>query len=132
MGNQTYTLRKLNARDIFPMAAILSKVGVKEVSKCFEAPEVRAAVTGAAKGDEADVASIGMSVFINIAGLILEHLPDCETELFKFLGSLSGMTPAEVGDLPMSTFAEMVMDVVRKEEFRDFFTAVSKLLKQAT
>ena len=127
-----YTLRKLKARDIFPMAAILSKVGMKEVSKCFEVPEVRAAITGVAKGDDTHVASVGMSVFINIAGLILEHLSDCENELFEFLGSLSGMPPAAIGDLPMSTFTEMVMDVVRKEEFRDFFTAVSKLRKQET
>ena len=132
MENKAYTLRTLNAGDIFPMLRILSKVGVKEISKCFEAEDVRKAIAGAANGEETDVASVGMAVFVDMAGLLMENLPDCKDEIFKFLSSLSGMSVADIAALSMADFAEIVIDVVHKEEFKDFFTAVARLFKQAT
>jgi hypothetical protein len=40
------------------------------------------------------------------------------------------MKEKEIAALDMITFSQMVMDVIRKEEFRDFFTAVSESFKQ--
>lgn len=39
------------------------------------------------------------------------------------------MKKEEIAELPAGTFAEMIIDVVKMDGFKDFIKAVSKLLK---
>ena len=125
-----YTLRKLEAKDIAPMASILSKIGLKEVKNCFS-PDDMKAIAGGEGGIEA-VGAVGVSVAFEIAGVILSNYERCQNDVFSFLASLSGMDIKQIESLPLDTFTEMVFDVVKKEEFKDFMKVVSKLFKQAT
>ena len=125
-----YTLRKLEAKDIAPMASILSKIGLKEVKNCFS-PDDMKAIAGGEGGIEA-VGAVGVSVAFEIAGVILSNYERCQNDVFSFLASLSGMDIKQIESLPLGTFAEMVFDVVKKEEFKDFMKVVSKLFKQVT
>ena len=122
-----YTLRKLEAKDIAPMASILSKIGLKEVKNCFS-PDDMKAIAGGEGGIEA-VGAVGVSVAFEIAGVILSNYERCQNDVFSFLASLSGMDMKQVESLPIDTFTEMVFDVVKKEEFKDFMKVVSKLFK---
>lgn len=124
MENEKYTLRKLCADDMFIMFRIISKIGIKDLRKCMAAADVKAAISGK------DVNSVGIAVAFEIAAVLMEHLPDCKKEIYSFLESLSGMKEKELAALDMATFVQMIVDVIRKEEFKDFFTAVSKLFKQ--
>ena len=131
--NTKYELRALKATDFFLVTRILSKIGVKECKQCFESIEIKNAVremmaNQEGKG-EADVASIGMTVVFDIAGVVLGHMEDCEKDIYKLLSNLSGLTTKEVADLPMAEFGEMVIAVIKHEGFRDFFTAVIKQFK---
>ena len=128
---KAYELRHLEADDVFPMFQIISKIGVKEFKACFESPDVQKAVSVIAAGDRnpADLAAVGMAVAFDLAGLITSNLGSCRNEIYLFLSQLSGMTKDEIAHLPMITFFEMIMDVIKKEEFRDFFQLVSKLFK---
>lgn len=123
MENEKYTLRKLCADDMFIMFRIISKIGIKDLRKCMAAADVKAAITGK------DVNAVGIAVAFEIAAVLMEHLPDCKKEIYSFLESLSGMKEKELAALDMATFVQMIIDVIRKEEFRDFFTAVSKSFK---
>lgn len=128
--DKKYTLRALKASDFFLVTRILSKIGVKEFKRCFESEEIKAAVKDVMKdGGEADVASIGMAVVFDIASVVMERMEDCEKDIYKLLSCLSAMTEKEVQNLPMADFGEMVIDVVKHEGFRDFFTAVIKRFK---
>lgn len=122
-----YTLRKLEAKDIAPMASILSKIGLKEVKNCFS-PDDMKAIAGGEGGIEA-VGAVGVSVAFEIAGVILSNYERCQNDVFSFLASLSGMDIKQIESLPLGTFTEMVIDVVKKEEFKDFMKVVSKLFK---
>ena len=122
-----YTLRKLEAKDIAPMASILSKIGLKEVKNCFS-PDDMKAIAGGESGIEA-VGAVGVSVAFEIAGVILGNYERCQNDVFSFLASLSGMDIKQIESLPLGTFTEMVFDVVKKEEFKDFMKVVSKLFK---
>lgn len=126
-----YELRGLKASDFFLMTRILSKIGVKEVKHCFDNDEIKAAVQNMVKqdGGEADVASIGMSVVFDIAGIVLEHIEDCEKDVYKLLSRLSGLKEAEIADLPMAAFGTMVIEVIKHEDFRDFFQQVVSQFK---
>lgn len=131
MTEKKYTLRALKASDFFLVTRILSKIGVKEFKRCFESEDIKAAVRDMMKqdGGEADVASIGMAVVFDIASVVLERMENCEKDIYKLLSCLSSMTEKEVMNLPMVDFGEMVIDVVKHEGFRDFFTAVIKRFK---
>lgn len=127
--NRNYTLRSLKADDIFLVVRIINKIGIKQMKGCFNTPEVLKAITSAAKGQDTDISAVGVTVMLEIAGVILEHLPDCKGEIYALLAALSGMTAAEIAGLPSSTFTKMVMDTIRKDEFRDFFQDVFGLQK---
>lgn len=125
MSEKTYTLRMLKADDLFSVLRIINKIGLNELKKCFDGETVRKAMADAGKEQESDLAAaVGMQIMLDVASLVVERLPECRKELYQFLASLSGMKEQEIADLPMGTFAGMVMDVLQKDEFADFFTQV--------
>lgn len=126
---KAYTFRTLTARDVFPMVAIIRKIGFKEFRSVFDAPEVKQAMLEAQEGNDSSVSSIGFEVVVNLAGVIVEHLGDAEQEIFSFLASVSDLSVQQVMNLPLGTFVEMILDLTRKDEFKDFFKAVARLMK---
>lgn len=133
MNEKNYELRNLTSDDIFPMFQIISKIGIREFKSCFDSPEVKEAIKKSAGGnEEIDLNSIGLAVVIDIAGIIMSNVPRAKEDIYLLLSQLSGMSKKEISALPMSTFAQMIIDVVKKDEFKDFFQVVSKLFKQET
>lgn len=134
MSEATYTLRSLQGADIFPMSAIIKKIGVKEFKNAFQDEEIKSLVNSINNGEmskDAAANQAGMTVILNIVDVVLGNLPRAEKDIYKFLASLSGMKPDEVAALPMATFTGMVIDVIQKEEFKDFIKVVSRLFKSA-
>jgi hypothetical protein len=131
MTDKAFELRQLTADDIFPMFQIISKIGVREFKSCFESEEVRKAIMDMASGakDQANVSAVGLTVAVDIAGVIISNLYKCKDDIYQLLSQLSGMKTKEIANLPMPTFLEMIVAVVKKEEFKDFFQGVTKLLK---
>ena len=131
---KAYELRRLTADDVFPMFQIVSKIGVKEFKVCFESPEIKKMIKDALSDEkpvdkDALKNSIGVAVVLDIAGIIVSNLAKCKNDIYQFLAQLSGMTTKDIAELPMVTFFEMIMDVFKKDEFKDFFQVVAKLLK---
>jgi hypothetical protein len=124
--NKAYELRALCADDVFPVLTILKKVGIKEFKSCFESPEVMAAISQ----EKVDVEAVGITVVFDIATIIIGNLPSCREDIYAFLSGLSGMKKEEIAALPMLTFTEMIVDVVKKDEFKGFMKVVSKLLNK--
>lgn len=134
MSEATYTLRSLQGADIFPMSAIIKKIGVKEFKNAFQDEEIKDLVKSINNGEiskDAAANQAGMAVILNIVDVVLGNLPRAEKDIYKFLASLSGMKPDEVAALPMATFTGMVIDVIQKDEFKDFIKVVSRLFKSA-
>ena len=131
--DKAYTLRDMNADDLFVVLKIINKIGVKEVKNCFSAVEMKENLQAVASagGDENNeyVAAVGLNVMMSIAGLVVERLPECKTEIYQFLSSLSGMKVDEVAAMPMADFFGMVMDVFKHPSFNDFFQRVVGLFK---
>ena len=122
MDNKVYELRVLKADDLFVMLKIINKIGLQEVRECFNSVEVKQALSNSANGkDEAFVSAVGMRIMFDVASLIVAKLPDCKTDLYAFLASLSGMKEKEIAELSMVTFYDILIDVFKKEEFKDFF-----------
>lgn len=132
--DKTYELRELQADDLFIMINIVNKIGIKEFKSCFESDEVKAAVLNMAKEDDetdesADVVSVGISVALDIATILLANIGKCKNDIYALLAQLSGLTVGDIAKLPVKTFTGMVIDLVKKEEFADFFQDAVKLFK---
>lgn len=126
---ETIEIRPLSAKDIFPMVKIIRKIGLNDFGKCFEPEEINAITATFSGGTEELTRMVGMNVVLKIVDVILENLPAVGEEVFMFLASLTGKTKTEVEDLPMDVFFNLVVDVLKREEFVGFMKAVSKLLK---
>lgn len=120
-----FELRTLNATDIFPMSTIISKVGIEEFKKCFESDDVKKLI----KGGKANESLVGMTVMLQIGNVILANLHKCENDIYNFLASVANTNIEEIKTLSMGEFIELIVSIVKKPEFKDFFSVVSRLFK---
>lgn len=123
---EAFALRKLEAKDIAPMASIISKIGWHQIRAAFQQSDMNDMVDEEGK---IDLNALGMAVGFDMVGIILANYEKCQSDVFSFLSSLSGMKVKQIESLPPADFAAMVIAVVQKEEFKDFFTVVSTLFK---
>ena len=131
-----FELRRLKSDDVFPMFKILSKIGLKEIKANLDPASIRNMVS-AFKGNNdeenteensEDIAySVGLSVFLDLAQIVITNLPECKKEIYTLLSQVSGMTEKQIASLDMVTFTEMIVAFFKKEEFKDFFKVVSRL-----
>lgn len=125
-----YTLRGLEAEDLFPLTTIVSKIGIKEIKDCFATDDVMEAIKNmGAEGENKGIEKIGLSLALEIANVVFANLQHCREEIYLLLSQLSGKSPSEIAHLPLHIFMRMIVDVIRKEEFKDFFEAAAQLLK---
>ena len=130
-----YTFRPLGGEDVFLMFKIIGKIGVKEFNACFENDGIKHLVAGmmgekmANADDEASVSVTYISVILEVADVLFNNIAKCENEVFQMLSQTSNLSVAQVKKLPLAQFTEMVIDFIKKEEFRDFIKVVSKLFK---
>lgn len=115
-----YELRPLVATDMGAICKIISAIGVRQFKDCFKVEEFK----------DKDVEAIGFGVIFDIAGIVIANIPKAEDEIQMFLGSLTGMKVSEIKKMPFADYGELIMEVVMKDDFRDFFKRVMKLFNQ--
>lgn len=121
-----YSFRALCATDIAPMCAIIGKIGINNFTKCFNSDDLLD-LFDKNKGVKNLTNLAGMTIAFEMANTIVQNIPHCEKEIFELLASVSGLKVNEIKVFGLATFTEMVIDFVKKEEFKDFFKVVSKL-----
>ena len=134
-----YILRDLCADDVFPMLAILKKLGIKEFKECFSKETLEGIVgtfMGGAKAENNNendtLVAVGISILpsvLEVADVLIGNLSKCENEFYKFLENISNLSVDQIKKLKMADFFEMIVDVLKKEEFKDFIKVVSRLFK---
>lgn len=128
VAEKPYVFRKLSAVDVFPMFKIIGAIGINEFTACFEKDGIKNMIASFTGENNEDMSSIvGISVILEIANVIIGNLPKCEHEIYQILSQTSNLTVKQVRELDMAVFFEMVIDFVKKEEFKDFIKVVSKL-----
>ena len=125
-----YTMRNLQATDIFSVVKILNGIGLKNVKEAIDFEEINKIRKGMTE-DNADVitSQVGLNVVMSIATIILENLPNVESDLYNFIGSVIDMKAKDVAKMDMGDFMDLLITIIQKEEFKDFFKRASKLIK---
>ena len=119
---KTYDLRPLVASDMGMICKIITTIGVRQFKECFNIEQTEDA--------KEDIKKVGFSVMLDIAGIIVSNIPEAEEEIQVFLASLSGMKLAEIKNMPFADYGELIIEVVTKKEFQDFFKRVMKLFSR--
>lgn len=152
---RSYTLRKLQAKDITPMAKIIGKIGIDQLISCYGDDDFteliiklknrKKAVRRAAASEtgeqviqleEVDADSkdnssfiVGAAVAVRIANQVMINLDRCEQEIYGLLGSLSGMSAGDIAELELDVFIQMLTDVVRENNVVNFIKAAVRFVK---
>ena len=118
------------------MFTIINKIGIKEFKTIIgENGDVKNLISNAIKKNaeddnaENDIIESGLSVAMDVVSIITGNLSKCENDIFKLLAQVSNLDEKTIRKMEFATFFEMIVDFVKKEEFKDFIKAVSKLFK---
>lgn len=123
-----YELKELNSSHLFSMFRLISKFGIENFKGIFN--DVQGTVNSNGEVDKDKLAEqVGMEIIFSAVGIIISNLGNCEKEVYDFLSNVSNLTVEEVSNLKIDVLASMIIDVIKKEEFKGFFSAVSKLFK---
>lgn len=118
--SKAYELRPLVASDMGAICKIITAIGIRQFKECFKVEDFQGG----------NVEQVGFSVVFDIAGIIISNIPKAEEEIQAFLASISGLPVLVIKKMPLADYGEMIMDVVMKEEFQDFFKRVMKLFNR--
>jgi hypothetical protein len=126
--DKVYTFRKLNSTDTFLMFKIIGKIGVNDFAKSFDKDTVQDLIKNTKSAENANTI-VGISVMLEMANVVISNLPKCEAEIYQMLANTSNLSVKQVKELDFVTFTEMVVDFIKKEEFKDFIKVVSRSFK---
>lgn len=126
-----YEFRELNATDVFVMAKIISKIGINEFTGCLEHEAVKKLLTSVTEEGKAEETAsvVGISVVLEVANVIFANLSKCENDIYQLLSQTSNLSFKEVKKLSFVTFTKMILEFIKKEEFKDFMRVVLGFLK---
>ena len=124
-----YTFRQLGTTDMFLMFKVLNKLGFREFKDNEGLKKTLFVFMGGTTNGKIDVEKVGMDIFFEVAAIITESLPKAENEIYSLLASLSGMKVDTIKNQSPAVTLEMIVDLIKKEEFKDFFSVVLKLFK---
>lgn len=133
-----YTFRKLKSTDIFLMVSIINKIGVSELKGLLDKDSIKNIVENItaqnadkeSTTDKADtLTQVGISIAFDIATVILKNLPKCELDIYEMLASVSNTSVDFIKNLDIDVFFNMIINFIKKDEFKDFIKVVSTYLK---
>ena len=119
-----YELRRMTSYDIFPICTIIQKTGVDEDKQILRSSELQEMIKTKDKAD-----SIGLAFLLDLASLVIGNLPKCEADLYKFLASMTKASEKELKEISPADFLDLIIAVIKHEDFKDFFSHASQLLK---
>lgn len=117
-------LRELKSTDMGTICKIITAIGARQFKDCFNVDSV-SNVRG--EDGKINVDEIGMSIFFDVAGIVISNIPKAEDEIMRFVASVAGMSMKEVQNLSFAEYGELIVRIVTKKEFQDFFSRVMKL-----
>ena len=123
-------LRKLQASDIFSMVRIINGIGFKTIKNSINVDEINEIRKGMTDENSDVIASkVGTNVVMSILGTLIENLPKVENDVYEFAGNVAGMKAKDVAKMDAGDFIELLISIFTKDEFKDFFSRASKLIK---
>ena len=113
-------IRPLVATDMGAICKIITSIGIRQFKECFNVEDFK----------DGNVEEVGFGVVFDIAGIIISNIPKAEEDIQTFIASLTGLSVKEVRAMPFADYGELIVKIVAKDDFRDFFKRVMKLFNR--
>lgn len=129
-----YVLRELKASDIGICCKIINGIGLKEFKGCINLGDFvpnEVDENGKPKFDMKSLEKIGLDIMLSIGSIVLENIPKVQKDIDTFLASLTNQKIQDIQDMGLVEYTDLIIAVVQKEEFKDFFEHVMKLFNQS-
>ena len=125
-----WEFRQLKGKDIFLLLPVLKKIGIGNIKKCFNGDIIKGVVE-TNKGEEYDkqVEAATFGAMLEFGLVLIEGLAVCEDDIYNLLEKTSNLSRAEIEELGFVELPEMIIDFVKKEEFKDFFKVAQSYIK---
>ena len=132
-----YTLRKVNATDIFTVTTIISKIGIREFKSCLKGEDTINLISSlfsnedeTKQNNDAALSAVGISVVFDIVGVVLGNMEKCKDDIFNLLSSLSNIPKKDIATLDGEVFMGMLLTAIQ-DNSKVFIGVASKLLNLA-
>lgn len=127
-----WKFRELKGTDLFLMLPVLKKIGINNIKKCFNGDIVKGIV--ADKKSEAydkQVEAATYGAMLEFGQVLIEGLSNegCEEAIYNLLEKTSNLSREEIKDLSMVELPTMIIDFVKKDEFKDFLKVAQSYIK---
>jgi len=133
MEMKKWEFRKLCADDMFLMFSILGKIGLDKFRKCLESEDIKKLIKTAMTGkveEGLDTEAASLQIVLELAQILIVNLENAKNDIYQLLSNTSNLQVKEIKNLSMVDFTDMLIDFIRKDEFPDFFKAVSRLFSK--
>ena len=120
VNESNYEIRPLVATDMGAICKIINAIGIRQFKECFKVEDFK----------NGNVEEIGFGVVFDLAGIIIANIPKAEDDIQTFIASLTGQSLKEVRTMPFADYGELIVKIVAKEDFQDFFKRVMKLFNR--
>ena len=125
-----WQFRELKGKDIFLMLPVLKKIGINNLKKCFGGDLIKGIVAdNKDKARKAQIEAATYGAMLEFGQVLIEGLDGCEDAIYNLLAGVSNLTRAEVEDLGLIELPEMIIDFVKKDEFKDFLKVAQSYIK---
>lgn len=128
-------IRPLVSTDIFPLCQIIKKIGIDEIKQCFSNIDIQSLIPQNDNDQDENktlssaVKGLYVSVAFDLASIIIGNLPKCKEDIYSFLADLTSSDQKELEALKIADFAQLIIDLLQKEDLKDFIGVVSKLFE---
>lgn len=144
LDNQTesmpYHFRKLKAKDMPSLIKILRKINIKNFKNCFQSEDAKELFKkimdeenhsdeNKEGTEDTALAMAGGTILLDIVQVILEGLDGCVNDVNELLASVSEKNISELENMDFDIYAQMIIDFIKKEEFKGFLKVALKSMK---
>lgn len=125
-----WEFRQLKGKDVFLMLPVLKKIGISNIKKCFSGDIVKG-IVATNKGKEYDkqVEAATLGAMLEFGQVLIEGLDACENEIYNLLEKTSNLSRKEIEELDFIELPAMIIDFVKKDEFKDFLKVAQSYIK---
>lgn len=127
MSETLLPMRKLTGQDLFTLLSLFGQIGIDElIGDLMDEVDV--------DGEKVNSSDIDIDVsglVTQLVQLVTKNVPKIKDELNEFLADLLGYSVDEVKELSLTDYFQVVVDVFKQEEMKDFLTLVQSSLLTA-
>ena len=125
-----WKFRQLKSADIFLMLPVLKKIGINNLRKTINGDIIKEIVADKkSESYEKQIEAATFGAMLEFAQVLIEGLDGCEEQLFRLLANTSNLTVEEIADLSLVELPLMIIDFVKKDEFKDFLKVAQSYIK---